>query len=92
MVSRKGRVGLAKILKGMAHRINTKALGLGMMAIIRLRTTHEHVKSCLKKFGDVPNIIEVRRVTGDDCFILKVLVPTPEDLEAIVDRIADLEQ
>jgi Lrp/AsnC family leucine-responsive transcriptional regulator len=36
----------------------------------------------------MPNIIEVHRVTGEDCFILKVVVPTPEHLETIVDRIA----
>ena len=32
-------------------------------------------------------MIEVHRVTGEDCFILKVLVPAPEDLATIVDAI-----
>lgn len=76
------------IIEGYGARINTRALGLGMMAIVRLRTTHEHIKSCLKRFAALPNIIEVHRVTGEDCFILKVIVPTPERLETIVDRIA----
>lgn len=76
------------IIEGYGARINHRALGLGMMAIIRLRTTHEHIKTCLSRFAEIPNIVEVHRVTGDDCFILKVLVPSPEDLEAIVDRIA----
>ncbi|WP_291615802.1 Lrp/AsnC family transcriptional regulator [Bradyrhizobium sp.] len=76
------------IIEGYGARINARALGLGMMAIVRLRTSHEHIKSCLKRFSDVPNIIEVHRVTGEDCFILKVIVPAPEELETIVDRIA----
>jgi Lrp/AsnC family leucine-responsive transcriptional regulator len=76
------------VIQGYGARIDPRALGLAMMAIIRLRTTHEHIKTCLKKFGEIPNIVEVHRVTGEDCFILKVLVPTPEDLETIVDRIA----
>jgi Lrp/AsnC family transcriptional regulator, leucine-responsive regulatory protein len=76
------------IIEGYGARINYRALGLGMMAIIRLRTTHEHIKSCLKRFAEIPNIVEVHRVTGEDCFILKVLVPSPENLETIVDRIA----
>ncbi len=59
-----------------------------MMAIIRLRTTHEHIKTCLKQFSDMPQIIEVLRLTGEDCFHLKVIVPTPADLESIVDAIA----
>jgi Lrp/AsnC family leucine-responsive transcriptional regulator len=29
-------------------------------------------------------------VTGDDCFVLEVLVPTAVDLETIMDRIAGL--
>ena len=82
------RLEEAGIIEGYGARINPRALGLGLMAIVRLRTTHEHIKTCLKKFSEIPHIIEVHRVTGDDCFVLKVLVPAPEDLETVVDRIA----
>ncbi|ANK84348.1 MULTISPECIES: Lrp/AsnC family transcriptional regulator [unclassified Rhizobium] len=68
--------------------IDPAAVGLGMMAVIRLRTTHEHIKTCLKQFSEMPQIIEVLRLTGEDCFHLKVIVPTPGDLESIVDSIA----
>jgi len=68
--------------------IDPAALGLGMMAVIRLRTTHEHIKTCLKQFSEMSQIIEVLRLTGEDCFHLKVIVPTPADLESIVDAIA----
>lgn len=76
------------VIEGYGVRLNPRALGLGMMAIVRLRTTHEHIKASLKRFAEIPHIIEVHRVTGEDCFVLKVLVPAPEDLESIVDRIA----
>lgn len=76
------------VIEGYSARINIKAVGLGMVAIIRLRTSHEHIQSCLKKFKTIANIVEVYRVTGEDCFVLKVLVPAPEDIELIVDRIA----
>lgn len=82
------RLEEAGIIEGYCAKINPRALGLGLTAIVRLRTTHEHIKSCLRRFGEIPNIIEVHRITGEDCFVLKVLVPAPEDLEAIVDRIA----
>jgi Lrp/AsnC family leucine-responsive transcriptional regulator len=59
-----------------------------MMAIIRLRTTQENIKPCLKRFAEIANIVEVHRVTGEDCFVLKVLVAAPEDLETLVDQIA----
>jgi Lrp/AsnC family transcriptional regulator, leucine-responsive regulatory protein len=88
MSERVKRLEESGIIEGYGARVNYRALGLGMTAIIRLRTTHEHIKTCLKRFVEIPNIVEVHRVTGEDCFILKVPVPSPEELETIVDRIA----
>lgn len=76
------------VITGYGARINAAALGLGMMAVVRLRTTHEHIKPCLKLFSEVPQVMDVLRLTGEDCFLLKVLVPSPADLETIVDSIA----
>lgn len=76
------------IVTGYGAQIDPAALGLGMMAVIRLRTTHEHIRSCIKQFAEMPNVIEALRLTGEDCFLLKVLVPDPSQLETIVDTIA----
>lgn len=76
------------IITGYAVRLDPAALGLGIMAIIRLKTTHEHIKPALRAFAEMPHVIEVHRLTGEDCFLLKVLVPTPGQLETIVDTIA----
>ena len=37
------------IINGYRAVIDPASLGLGMMAIVRLRTTHEHIKTCLKQ-------------------------------------------
>ena len=76
------------IIAGYAARIDPAAVGLNMMAVIRLRTTHEFIRPCLKQFAAMPQVIEVLRLTGEDCFLLKVIVPTPHDLESIVDSVA----
>jgi Lrp/AsnC family leucine-responsive transcriptional regulator len=75
------------IIAGYRAAIDPAALGLGTMAMIRLRTTHEHIQTCLKKFAGMPQVVEVLRVTGEDCFLIKVIVPSPPDLETIVDAI-----
>lgn len=75
------------VILGYGARVDLKALGLGMMAVIRLKTAHEHIRACLKAFADLPHVVEVHRVTGDDCFVLKAVVPAPEDLAVIVDAI-----
>ena len=76
------------IIEGYTARINSRALGLNMLAIIRLRTVNERIKSCIERFQKIPNIIEVHRVTSDYCFVLKVIVSEPEELEGVVDLIA----
>jgi Lrp/AsnC family transcriptional regulator, leucine-responsive regulatory protein len=64
------------VIAGYGARIDPVALRLGMMAIIRLRTTHENILTCLKQFSEMPQVMEVLRPTGEDCFLLKVLVPS----------------
>ncbi len=76
------------VIAGYCAVIDTARLGLGVMAIIRVKTTHEHIRSCLKQFAEMPEVIEVYRLTGEDCFHLKVIVPTPAQLERIVDATA----
>lgn len=76
------------VIAGYRAVIDPVSVGLGMMAVIRLRTSHEHIRPCLKQFSEMPEIIEVLRLTGEDCFLLKVLVPSAENLETIVDSIA----
>ena len=76
------------VISGYRAVVDPAAVGLGMMAVIRLRTSHEHIRPCLKQFSEMPEIIEILRLTGEDCFLLKVLVPTPAHLETIVDSIA----
>ena len=76
------------VVTGYKAVIDPASVGLGMMAVIRLRTTHEHIKPCLKQFSQMPQVIEVLRLTGEDCFHLKVIIPSPTELENIVDAIA----
>ncbi|HWT59452.1 MAG TPA: Lrp/AsnC family transcriptional regulator [Rhizobium sp.] len=76
------------VISGYRALIDPAAVGLGMMAIVRLRTTHEYIKTCLKQFSEMPQVIEVLRLTGEDCFHLKVIVPSPAELESIVDAVA----
>jgi Lrp/AsnC family transcriptional regulator, leucine-responsive regulatory protein len=75
------------VISGYGARIDLAAVGLNMMAILRLRTTHEHIRACLKQFDELPFITEVHRITGEDCFVLKAVVPTPQHLASIVDSI-----
>lgn len=78
----------AGVIEGYAARVNLQAVGVGLQAIIALRTTHQHLRACLEQFEQTPEVLEVHRVTGTDCFMIRCAIPRPEDLERIVDSLA----
>ncbi len=78
----------AGVIDGYAARINLKAVGLGLQAIVRVRTTHEHIQRYLALFKTLPAVLEVFRVTGDDCFVLRCAFGEPGELESVVDALA----
>ncbi|UVJ45625.1 Lrp/AsnC family transcriptional regulator [Pseudomonas sp. LS1212] len=88
MSERVRKLELAGVIEGYGARINLRELGLGLQAIIRIRTTHEHIKDYLKLFNEMPEVLEADRITGEDCFIVRCAFAQPLDLERVVDTLA----
>jgi Lrp/AsnC family transcriptional regulator, leucine-responsive regulatory protein len=63
-----------------------KAFGFGITAHVRMRAMPGEVKRVAQMLVDAPEIIEADRVTGDDCFIAKIVVSDVAELESVVDR------
>jgi len=78
----------AGVIEGYGARVNLREIGLGLQAILRVRTTHQYIKHYLALFNDIPEVIEADRITGEDCFIVRCVFSQPTDLEAIVDALA----
>jgi Lrp/AsnC family leucine-responsive transcriptional regulator len=78
----------AGVIEGYGARVNLQAVGLGLQAMIRVRTTHAHIKSYLKLFETMPEVLAADRITGDDCFIVRCAFGQPADLERVVDALA----
>jgi Lrp/AsnC family leucine-responsive transcriptional regulator len=78
----------AGVIEGYTARINPRALGQEITAIIRLKTTHEKINACLKAFERVPEILEAHRITGEDCFVVKATFAEMPRLEAVIDTLA----
>jgi Lrp/AsnC family leucine-responsive transcriptional regulator len=76
------------VIEGYTARVSFQAVGLDLLAIARVKSTFEKLQDCIELFGSMPEILEVHRVTGEDCFILKVLVPKAAQLESVIDRLA----
>jgi Lrp/AsnC family transcriptional regulator, leucine-responsive regulatory protein len=82
------RLEAAGVIEGYAARINYQAVGLDLLAVVRVKTTFDKLQPCIRMFASMPEILEVHRVTGEDCFVLKVIVARAQQLESVIDRLA----
>lgn len=65
----------AGIIRGYRLDIDPAALGLPISAYIRIRPNPGHLPKIADLALQIPQIVECHRVTGEDCFILKVHIP-----------------
>lgn len=53
------------VIAGYGARINLGAVGLKLQAVVRIRTTHEHIQRSVTLFKSMPEVLDAVRVTGD---------------------------
>jgi len=76
------------VIEGYSARINPGLVGRGIAAIVRIRTTHAEIKRCLSAFETMAEIVEAHRITGEDCFMVRIVVEEMTQLEAAIDALA----
>jgi len=81
------RLEEAGVIEGYSARINPAAIGLPIGVYLRIRPMPgelERVAALLRTMGEV---VSCDRVTGEDCFIAKAMVPSVAHLEALIDQL-----
>ena len=78
----------AGVIEGYSARVNLRAIGVGLQALIRIQTTHAGISQYVQLFENMPEVLEADRVTGEDCFIVRCAIAEPKDLERVVDALA----
>jgi Lrp/AsnC family leucine-responsive transcriptional regulator len=63
--------------------------GYALQAIIRIRPLPGKLHIVQKLIEDTPEFSECDKVTGDDCYIARLFVRSIDQLDEIIDRIAD---
>ena len=66
--------------------LNAKDLGYEVMAFIRVRPLPGHLHKIAELAQTIPEITECHRITGEDCFILKVYVKQISSLDHVLDQ------
>ena len=76
----------AGAINGYTIAVDPSVFGLGIAAHVRMRALPGEVKRLVQLLIDTPEVIEADRVTGEDCFLAKVLVSDMRQLETVIDR------
>jgi Lrp/AsnC family leucine-responsive transcriptional regulator len=79
-------------ITGYTATVSPEALGYAITAFVRLGYPTGNYKPFHDLVAAVPEIVEAHHVTGDDCFLVKVLARSMADLEQITGKLARLGQ
>jgi len=74
------------VIRGYRVDIDPAALGLPVTAWVRVRPGPGQLSRVADLAARIPQVSECHRVTGEDCFLLKVHVPAIEALEPVLDQ------
>lgn len=69
--------------------IDPRMLGYQLQAIVRIRALPGKLHLVEEQLKTIAEISECDKITGEDCFIARLSVRTIEQLDGILDRIAD---
>jgi Lrp/AsnC family leucine-responsive transcriptional regulator len=84
------RLEEAGVIAGYRATVDPESVGLQVMAFVRLRYPTGNYRPFHALLDSTPEIVEAHHVTGEDCFVLKVLARSMRHLEEVTGRIAGL--
>ena len=76
------------VILGYGARVDPRALGYTLSAIIRVRPAPDRLKTVADVARKTEEVVECHRVTGDDCYVMKVHLRDVTHLEEVIDRFA----
>jgi Lrp/AsnC family leucine-responsive transcriptional regulator len=80
------RLREAGVIAGYRLELDPRALGLPVAAYIRIRPSPGQLSRIAELAQRTAQVVECHRITGEDCFLLKVHVAEVTQIEKILDR------
>ncbi|WP_018902721.1 Lrp/AsnC family transcriptional regulator [Rhizobium sp. 2MFCol3.1] len=69
--------------------IDPTALGYPLQAIVRVRPLPGQLHVVERIIRETPEFVECDKVTGDDCFVARLVVRSMAQLDTILDKVAE---
>ncbi|HEV7165606.1 MAG TPA: Lrp/AsnC family transcriptional regulator [Gammaproteobacteria bacterium] len=80
------RLTEAGIIKGTRIEIDPRALGYTLSVFVRIRPMPGKLPKIPELAARLPQVVECHRITGEDCFILRVYLDLLDNLDVILDQ------
>jgi len=80
------RLEEAGIIRGYRLELDPAALGLPIAIFVRIRPLPGKLPKIAELARSMPQVVECHRITGEDCFILKLHLDALENLDRVLDR------
>jgi Lrp/AsnC family leucine-responsive transcriptional regulator len=80
------RLERAGVITGYGLQVDPTALGLPVTAFARIRPVAGQLSKIAELARSLPHVSECHRITGEDCFLIKVHAPSVADLETLLDQ------
>jgi Lrp/AsnC family transcriptional regulator, leucine-responsive regulatory protein len=83
---RLARLEEANIIQGYRLELNPVALGWPVEAFVRIRPMPGQLPKIAELAASMPQVAECHRITGEDCFILRIHLQSLASLDQVLDR------
>jgi Lrp/AsnC family transcriptional regulator, leucine-responsive regulatory protein len=80
------RLEQAGVVRGYHAELDPAALGYPLSAVVRVRPAAGQLAKVADLARQTPEVVECLRITGEDCFFLRLHLRDVEHLEEVIDR------
>jgi Lrp/AsnC family leucine-responsive transcriptional regulator len=74
------------VIAGYRALVNPRALGLALSAVVRIRPNARQLPKVAELARRTPEVVECHRITGDDCYLMRMHLRDVEHLEEVIDQ------
>ncbi len=86
VAERLARLEEAGVIRGYHADVDPRALGLELSVVLRIRPAARMIAKVAQLACATPEVTECHRVTGEDCFVMRLHVRDVLHLEELIDR------
>ena len=80
------------VIQGYGAHVNLAEMGYTLQALVRVRPMPGMLHKVDKMIQAIPECIECDKVTGEDCFVMRLVVRSIEQLDELLDGLAEYAQ